>query len=307
MRLRNMALMLLATSLAGSQAVHHPVLRITTIALDPNQVPVLHLAPGFSTSLRLNSEINAIAVGDPSLFKVEHAEGEPGLVFVKPLSTRLAISNVLITAKNGQVISLQLISDPDSTEPIDVLVKLTAGLDHSSEQRMRSFLIPETRELGSAQKGQESDSAPENSAKLKSQPPVQQEDAIWQGRELAVAIGASWQRDNETHLQFSVFNRTQKQVEVLPPQILLVGRTSGKQVKSEPVAISNFRLATRQLGPGEHCEGSVVFKRPSFKQSNEHLELMIARADQVDRPTRLPLEFTPQRNEEDDETRRTER
>jgi hypothetical protein len=307
MQLRSMAFVLLATSLAWSQTPHHPVLRTTTIVLEPNQVPVLHLAPGFSTSLRLNSDVNAIAVGDPSLFRVEHAEGQPALVFVKPLSTRLAISNVLITVKNGNLISLQLISDPDSTDPIDVLVDLSERANHESERRMRSFLIPETRALGDEQNEQKSESAPGNIRQMKSEPEKENPDPVWQGRELAVAIGASWQRENETHLQFSVFNRTQKQIEILPPQILLVGKNSGKQIKSEPVAISGFRLAARQLGPGEHCEGAVVFRRPSFKQSNEHLELMIARADQVDRPTRLPLDFTPQGNEEHDEARRTER
>lgn len=306
MQLRSLALMLLAASLAWSQAAHHPVLRITTIVLEPNQVPVLHLAPGFSTSLQLNSEVNAIAVGDPSLFKVEHAEGEPALVFIKPLSTRPAISNALITVKNGQVISLQLVSDPDSTDPIDSLVNLHGDANHPAEQRMRSFLIAETRALGEEQKEQKSEIVPGNVAQLKSEPAKEDQDPVWQGRELTVAIGASWQRENETHLQFSVVNRTRKEIEILPPQILLVGKTSGKQVKSEPVAISRFHLAVRQLGPGEHCEGLVIFKRPSFKQSNEHLELMIARADQVDRPTRLPLEFTPQRNEEDDDPRRTE-
>lgn len=113
-----------------------------------------------------------------------------------------------------------------------------------------------------------------------------------------MAIGASGGERSETHLPFSVLNRSQERIELLPPQIELIGKTvDGKRIRSEPIAVSSYEITARQLGPGQRADGLVVFERPSFKQSSEHLELMIARADQVDRPVSLPVEFTPQESE----------
>src|SRR5207248_5300914 len=58
----------------------------------------------------LPEEASSIVVGDPLSFRAEHAEAEPRLVFLKPITTKPAESNVLITTKSGQEISLQIMS-----------------------------------------------------------------------------------------------------------------------------------------------------------------------------------------------------
>jgi hypothetical protein len=82
----------------------------------------------------------------------------------------------------------------------------------------------------------------------------------------------------------------------LPPGIELAGSVRGnkdKQIKAEPIPITEYRMTSRRLAPGERADGVVVFERPAFKESREKLELQLARADQVDRPILLPVPFTP--------------
>jgi hypothetical protein len=50
-------------------------------------------------------------------------------------------------------------------------------------------------------------------------------------------------------------------------------------------------MSRRRLGPGERADGVVVFRRPSFKQSNETLLLQIADSGAVDRPALAPIGF----------------
>src|SRR5205823_1709302 len=98
-------------------------------------------------------------------------------------------------------------------------------------------------------------------------------------------------------VSFSIVNHSPVAIELLPPQIELIGSASGKQSRStkfEPVIISEYRMSVRRLGPGERADGVVLFDRPAFKESGERLELRIAQADQVDHPVVLPLIFTPQ-------------
>jgi len=61
---------------------------------------------------------------------------------------------------------------------------------------------------------------------------------------------------------------------------------------AEPIPISEYRMTSRRLVPGQRADGVVVFERPTFKESTENLELQLARADQVDRPILLPVPFT---------------
>lgn len=71
---------------------------------------VLHLAPGYTTSIRLPEEISSVVVGNPASFKAEHSESEAKLVFFKPTTSQRSESNALITTKSGQEISLHLVS-----------------------------------------------------------------------------------------------------------------------------------------------------------------------------------------------------
>jgi hypothetical protein len=97
---------------------------------------------------------------------------------------------------------------------------------------------------------------------------------------------------------FSALNAEDHAVELMPPQVQLGGvKKSGKFIRksrwstSEQLAISDFRMSRRRLGPGERADGVVVFQRPSFKQSNETLFLQMAESGAVDRPALAPIGF----------------
>src|SRR5438445_1008376 len=46
----------------------------------------LHLAPRFTTTIRMPEPVSSVVVGDPTLFHAEHSPNEPLLVFVKPVT-----------------------------------------------------------------------------------------------------------------------------------------------------------------------------------------------------------------------------
>lgn len=97
---------------------------------------------------------------------------------------------------------------------------------------------------------------------------------------------------------FSVVNVQDHAVELMPPQIQLGGKKkTGKIIRrsrwvtSEQLPVADFRLSRRRIGPGERADGVVVFKRPSFKQSNETVFLQMAESGAVDRPALAPIGF----------------
>src|SRR6516164_9488855 len=98
---------------------------IVSLTLDPESVTVLHLHPGFVSSVRLPEEVSSVVLGDPAAFKGEHSEAEPWLVFFKPASPKPAKSNALISTRSGREVSLTLTSDGASadSEPVDYVLE----------------------------------------------------------------------------------------------------------------------------------------------------------------------------------------
>ena len=97
---------------------------------------------------------------------------------------------------------------------------------------------------------------------------------------------------------FSVVNPTGQNILLMPPQVQLAGKTrSGFLIKrsqwstAEQLAVLDYRLSKRRLGPGERSDGAVLFERPPYKQSNETLLLQVAEAGAVDRPALAPIGF----------------
>jgi hypothetical protein len=119
---------------------------------------------------------------------------------------------------------------------------------------------------------------------------------VWQGKELLAAVGESRESEHQTLLRFSVLNNSRRVIELLPPQIEFSGtaghKKGGRQIKAEPVAISEYRMTTRRLAPGERADGVIVFERPAFKESSERLQLQLSEVEQIDRPILLPVPFT---------------
>jgi hypothetical protein len=296
------ALLALNFGLAQTES-ENAVARTTTLSVEDGTVTVLQLAPGYTSSVRLPEEISSVVIGDPADFKAEHSEAEPRLVFLKPITLQPAQSNALITTKSGHEISLQLISSgqPAGNATLDFLVdyRLPSSMMINAGGRPE-FLIPET-------------GAAPASASLTEHGLTKQVDVLgmeleaqkavsspaWQGKDLLVAVGDSTQHGDQTSLRFSILNNSKRVMELLPPQIEFSGiaRSEKKsRIQAEPIAISEYRMTTRRLAPGERADGLVVFDHPAFKESSEKLELQLAEAAQVDQPVLVPIAFTATKN-----------
>jgi hypothetical protein len=275
---------------------------VTTARVEDGSVTVLHLAPGYATSVRLPEEISSVVIGNPASFKAEHSEAEARLVFFKPTTSQPTESNALITTKSGQEISLHLVSVGKGAADarVDFLVEYRPPKSVVISPDRQTFLIADTRPLSSEAPANPADvsvhaSRPDSVAnhleRQKSLP-----SPAWQGKELLVALGDSLEMNHQTVLSFSVLNDSKRVIELLPPQLELTGNehsNGGKRIKGDPVAVSDYRMTTRRLQPGQRADGVIVFERPSFKESTEKLQLQLATAEQVDRPILLPVPFTP--------------
>jgi hypothetical protein len=267
--------------------------RVSTSAIDPEEVGVLRLHPGYATSVRMPEEISSVVIGNPSDFKAEHSDAEPKLVFIKPITKEPAESNALITTRSGHTVSLQLISPGASgvDATVDFIVEY---------RRSRSFLVEETDESSlvvADSKGLLSEAhevAGTNGNGIETQFTKQKRIARldWQGKELLTAIGEVSEEHDQMTVPFSVFNDSKRWIELLPPQIQLDSSgVHGKRTKAEPVPIADYQMTARRLAPGARADGIVVFERPAFKESGERLMLQLSEAEQVDRPILLALPF----------------
>ena len=273
-----------------------PQAHIVSLTLDPQRVTVLHLHPGFVTSVRLPEEVSSVVLGDPGAFKGEHSEAEPRLVFFKPASPKPAKSNALISTRSGREVSLTLVSDGASahSEPVDYVLEY---------QPQRSFLIPAVYPLvligESNPLSDERPVNPKGTPKPDSDEPQSPSPRVaapldWHGKELRVAVARTDETGSDMTVTFNIANYSPRTVELLPPQVQLSGTAKQKHhkaIKAEPVAVKDYLLSARRLPPGAATEGTVVFERPAFKESREQLLLQIAQAEEVDRPVLVPIRF----------------
>ncbi len=275
---------------------------VSSSVIDPQEVRVLRLHPGYATSLRMPEEISSVVIGNPSDFKAEHSESEPRLVFIKPITKEPAESNALITTKSGHTVSLQLVSAGSSgSDPIvDFVVEYRQSrslLIEESEES--SFTVGETRSLSS--EVHQTPSALDNETKAIQQQLAKQERIArpdWRGKELLTALGEVREQRDQLTVPFSVFNDSKRWLELLPPQVQLdSGESHGKRSKAEPVAITDFQMTARRLAPGARADGVVTFERPAFKESSERLTLRLSEAERVDHPILLPLPFVAAQGE----------
>ncbi|HKD78913.1 MAG TPA: hypothetical protein VKH81_04420 [Candidatus Angelobacter sp.] len=271
---------------------------VSTARVEDGAVTVLHLAPGYTTSVRLPDEISSVVLGDPASFKAEHAEAEGRLVFFKPITSQPAESNAFITTKSGQAISLHLVSAGKgaANAHVDFMVEYRTAPGMLISPERTSFLIADTRPVPPASEAdgsllkQRPDSLALLLAKQKSV-----SSPAWQGQKVRLALGDSLERNHQTVLSFSVLNDSTRVIELLPPQLELTGagrRNASRRIKAEPIAIAEYRLTAARLEPGERADGVILFSRPAFKESSETLRLQLTEAEQVDRPTTLPVPFT---------------
>jgi hypothetical protein len=281
---------------AGAQS-ELPQARIVNLSVEPEQVLVLHLRPGYVSSVRVLEEVSSVVLGDPGTFKAEHSEAEPQLVFFKAVSAKPAQTNALITTKSGREIPLSLVSlvKSEQSEVVDYVLNYEHPHSFVITSNHSGFVVGDTRSI-----------APENppATPLLSNVAAKQEQQLlkgqrlenphWEGKLLRVAVGPTTEKEQQMTVPFAVLNASSRTIEVLPPQIQLAGTSKEKHrkaIKAEPVAIKDYSITTRKLAPGARADGVVVFERPSFKESSERLLLAVAQAEEVDRPVLAPIAF----------------
>jgi len=278
-------------------ASHEDVLPvISNLTISPDTVTDLRLKPLYAATIRMPEPVSSVVVGAPTFFQAEHNEHEPDLVIVKPITTQGAASNLLIATKSGQVVSLRLISDgalSNNTKPVDFVL---------TYRQRKGFLIGPSEETSPAKPASVKQGSSAYESVYRQQAYVSSP-AWTTGRgDLAASLGAVTEDGPDAIVAFSVLNNSQRWIELLPPQVEL-GNPNGsgnqstddrskKRVLADQVAIRDFRFTQRRLAPGARADGVVRFVRPDFKQYQEHMQLVLATADAVNRPLLVDLPFT---------------
>jgi hypothetical protein len=274
-----------------------PQARIVNLSVDSEQVLVLHVRPGYVSSVRVLEEVSSVVLGDPGSFKAEHSEAEPQLVFFKATTAKPAQTNALITTKGGREISLSLVSQgrSDHGEVVDYVLNCERPHSFLITSAHSSFVVGDTRNI--APEDPLASSPPEKPATGQGQQMLKAErleNPHWEGKLLRVAVGQTSEKEQQMAVPFAVLNASARTIEVLPPRIQLASTSKDKHrkaIKAEPVAIKDYWMTTRRLGPGARADGVVVFERPSFKESSEQLLLAVAQAEEVDHPVLAPIAF----------------
>src|SRR2546426_8414931 len=113
------------------------------------QPATLRLAPHVTTTIYLPDTINSIVVGEPNSFQAEHSPNEPLLVFVKPITSNLSESNLLISTIRGQHFIFLLTtagSSADRSAP-DLLVICKPSGFRFIDETFPTALVSETGRL----------------------------------------------------------------------------------------------------------------------------------------------------------------
>ncbi len=118
------------------------------------------------------------------------------------------------------------------------------------------------------------------------------------GDRLRAGISEVLDSGQQVIVLFSVVNTSKHAILLMPPQVQLGGQDkSGKLIKhehwstAEQLAVIDFRLSRRRIGPGERADGVVLFERPPYKRSMETLFLQMAESGAVDKPALAPIGF----------------
>src|SRR5271157_770346 len=144
--------MLFASRSAMGQVAEVKPRVLTKLEMD-GKVTVVEVAAHFVTAIRMPETVNSVVVGDPTLFKVEHSDREPQLVFVKALTEKPAETNLLISTTHGREASLLLVSrgEQKSNDPenVDLLLNYKPAKGFLIEPDYPSALVAKTVEIGS--------------------------------------------------------------------------------------------------------------------------------------------------------------
>jgi hypothetical protein len=309
-------------ALAGARAQQitiNPQVRTSVMA--DHKITIVDVIPHFVATIRVPEPVNSVVVGDPALFQVEHSEHEPELVFVKSLREGAAESNLLISTRRGRQISFLLVNHGRETNvsKVDFLFRYQASNGFLVDPDAIPFaLVSQTTPL------QGPDSATNGKAYLGSLSPENQrkpqtldvllerqrraplprvygqriESEESKGDRLRAGISEVIDGGQQVVVLFSVVNTSKRPILLMPPQVQLGGKEkTGKLIKhehwstAEQLAVVDFRLSGRRVGPGERADGVVQFERPPYKRSSETLFLQMAESGAVDKPALVPIGF----------------
>jgi hypothetical protein len=277
------------------------------------QVNVVRVAPRFATAIRMPEAVSSVIVGDPQKFLAEYSDKEPALVLVKPVVEEAAESNLLVTTVRGRQVSFVLRSEGPGSRPVDFLLNYRPAGSFLIEEgeAPNTGEIPETKAVSvrpvaaTAAKPVEPERDPLEelvARQQRAQLPIlfgeRAPEPNAQGDPVKVGVSEVVDQGRQVLVLFSVVNPQAKAIAILPPQVQLAGKVKkgvfirrSRWGTSEQLAVSQYRLSRRRIGPGERADGLVVFDRPSFKQSNETLFLQVAESGAVDRPALAPIGF----------------
>ena len=291
----------LAFAASGQEKPQPLIVRRSAI---PGRVIILDLRLHFATAIRVSEPVSSVVAGDPALFKVEHSEKEPRLVFVKPLSLEPAQSNLLISMVGGRSVSLlvrtehspTLSNDAGPAQPVHFLLDLNpaAGflIDEAAETSMLiEQTVPLARAVAVPSGGRLVPGPTENTLnQLLTEQEFTNLRSV-QGSPLGVSASRICEIGRRIFVLFSVLNRGKQAVELLPPQVQLsgVGRKGNGSV--EQLAVVDYRLNRKNLKQGERADGVVEFERPTFKHSHQLYFLQIADSAAVDRPSLVAIDL----------------
>jgi hypothetical protein len=309
-------------ALAGARAQQitiNPQVRTSVMA--DHKITIVDVIPHFVATIRVPEPVNSVVVGDPALFQVEHSEHEPELVFVKSLREGAAESNLLISTRRGRQISFLLVNHGRETNvsKVDFLFRYQPSNGFLVDPDAIPFALvsqttplqgPDSATNGKAYPGSLS---PENQRKpqtldvlLERQrraplPRVygqRMESEESKGDRLRAGISEVIDGGQQVVVLFSVVNTSKRPILLMPPQVQLGGKEkTGKLIKhehwstAEQLAVVDFRLSGRRVGPGERADGVVQFERPPYKRSSETLFLQMAESGAVDKPALVPIGF----------------
>jgi hypothetical protein len=296
---------LIFASVVAVAGQEKPSVRHDTRIVMEGRSSIVHLAPRFTTTIRLPESVSSVVVGDPSLFQVEHSANEPLLIFVKPITSNVAQTNLLITTIANRHYLLLLSNGGDAADPtnLDLLVECRTAGTSFIEETYSPSLIAETLSLAAPRANGAGPASRIVPSKLPLSELVDGQRSRYPSRvygdRLRVGIGEVIERGDQFVVLFCVFNAAAGPLELMPPQIQLAGQIKSGILKRrsrwttvEQIPVQEFRLTSRKLRRGERCDGLVVFERPSMKQSNERLLLQIAESAAVDQLVLVPFSFS---------------
>jgi hypothetical protein len=194
------------------------------------------------------------------------------------------------------VVSLRLISDgaaSSNTKRVDFVL---------TYKQRKGFLIGPSDDTSPANLASAKQDASAYESAYRQQAYVSSPAWTATGVDLAASLGTITEDGPDAIVAFSVLNNSQHWVELLPPQVELgnpnskgnaaADDRSKKKVLADQVAVRDYRFTQRRLAPGARADGVVRVVRPDFKQYQEHMQLVLATADAVNRPLLLDLPFT---------------